>query len=171
MAIIQEPQIHSIFICSNAGSSMVEKQKIKVHIGGIEGDRYSLGLGAFSKSKPSKVRDISLITMMGIDTANHALYTRGLKEFKAGETRRNIVIDNILPEALDELIGKEFTLGGVRLKGIELCTPCERPSKLANKKDFHKAYERFGGIRAQVITGGYLSIGDMLESYNLLSVS
>lgn len=148
---------------------MVDMQKIKVLIGGIEGDRYSSGLGAFSKSKPSKVRDISLITMIGINTANHALNTRGLKEFKAGETRRNIVIDNILPEVLDELIGKEFTLGGVRLKGIELCTPCERPSKLANKQDFHTAYERFGGIRAQVIKGGYLSIGNILESSNLLS--
>jgi MOSC domain-containing protein YiiM len=46
--------------------------------------------------------------------------------------------------------------------GEELCDPCERPSKLANKKGFLKAYDNNGGIRAQVLDSGEITIGDLL---------
>ncbi|MEI6170457.1 MAG: MOSC domain-containing protein [Pseudomonadota bacterium] len=159
----QTPNIHSIYTSSNAGSKMVSKDKVKLVKGiGIEGDRYALGVGAFSNSDPKKNRDITLITKIGIDTSNRLLTYDGLAEFDMSETRRNVVIDQIQPNELNALVGKVFYLGKIKLKGEELCDPCERPSKLANKKGFKNAYDNNGGIRAQVLDSGEITIGDLL---------
>jgi hypothetical protein len=92
----QTPNIHSIYTSSNAGSKMVSKDKVKLVKGiGIEGDRYALGVGAFSNSDPKKNRDITLIAKIGIDTSNRLLKYDGLAEFDMSETRRNVVIDQI----------------------------------------------------------------------------
>jgi MOSC domain-containing protein YiiM len=72
------------------------------------------------------------------------------------------VIENLLPEELNTLVGKVFFLGRLKFKGVELCDPCERPSKLANKKSFLKAYENNGGIRVQVLESGEITVGDIL---------
>ena len=159
----QTPNIHSIYTSSNAGSKMVSKDKVKLVKGiGIEGDRYALGVGAFSNSDPKKNRDITLIAKIGIDTSNRLLTYDGLAEFDMSETRRNVVIDQIQPNELNALVGKVFYLGKIKLKGEELCDPCERPSKLANKKGFKNAYDNNGGIRAQVLDSGEITIGDLL---------
>jgi hypothetical protein len=161
----QTPNIHSIYTSSNAGSKMVSKDKVKLVKGiGIEGDRYALGVGAFSNSDPKKNRDITLIAKIGIDTSNRLLTYDGLAEFDMSETRRNVVIDQIQPNELNALVGKVFYLGKIKLKGEELCDPCERPSKLANKKGFKNAYDNNGGIRAQVLDSGEIAIGDLLVS-------
>jgi len=159
----KKPSIHSIFICPKAGLPMKPLERVKVLAGiGIEGDRYAMRLGAFSKSNPPKIRDITLITKIGIDTANHYLKLNGLFEFDISETRRNIVIDNLLPDELNALVSKVFFLGKLKFKGVELCDPCERPSQLANKKSFQIAYENNGGIRAQIMDDGEIAIGDVL---------
>jgi hypothetical protein len=159
----KKPYIQSIYICPNAGLPMERHEKVKVLAGfGIEGDRYALRLGAFSKSNPPKIRDITLISMMGIDTANDWLSLNKLVEFDVSETRRNIVMENLSPEELNALVGKIFFLGGLKFKGIELCDPCERPSKLAHKKNFQIAYQNIGGIRAQVMVDGYLQVGEIM---------
>ncbi len=160
----KKPSIHSIYICPNAGLAMERRLQVKVLAGvGIEGDRYALSLGAFSKSYPPKIREITLITKAGIDIANHYLNSNGLLEFDYCETRRNIVIEGLLPDELNALVGKVFSLGKLKLQGVELCDPCERPSKLANKMNFQNAYENNGGIRAQVLEDGNLTVQDLLE--------
>ena len=112
---------------------MIQKESVRVNRNkGIEEDRYAAGVGAYSKSNPPKVRDISLITREGIDAANAELHTGGLKKYLDSETRRNVVIEGMSAEALNHLLGKEFYLGTVRLKAAELCIPCERPAKLSN---------------------------------------
>ncbi|NCV22573.1 MAG: sulfurase [Chloroflexi bacterium] len=157
------PSIYSIYMCTKAGSKMVRKDKVKLVQGiGIEGDRYALGVGAFSNSNLKKNRDITLITKIGIDISNRLLKYDGLAEFDASETRRNVVIDQILPTELNALVGKVFYLGKIKLMGEELCEPCERPSKLLNKKGFKTAYDNNGGIRAQVLDSGEITIGDLL---------
>ena len=59
---------------------MIQKESIRaIRNKGIEEDRYAAGVGAYSKSNPPKVRDISLITREGIDAANEGLHAGGLK--------------------------------------------------------------------------------------------
>jgi len=156
--------ISAIFITTNAGEPMVLKSSARMFPElGLEGDRYALGLGAYSKVVPAKIRDVSLITREGIDAANHELKLLGLEEFLDHETRRNIVIEGLSSQELNALVEQEFYLGGLKLRATELCIPCERPSKLAMKNNFLKAFEGRGGIRAQILEAGKIKLGDRLN--------
>ena len=130
---------------------------------GIEGDRYALGIGAFSGSIPAKIRDVSLIALTGIEDANQELEASGLQTYLASEVRRNIVIEDMSSDALNQLVGKEFSLGPLRLRATELCVPCERPAKLSEKSNFLAAFKNRGGIRAQILDSGEVRVGDQLK--------
>jgi len=159
--------IQAIYLASSAGAKMQSIDHIKVKAdSGIEGDRYALGTGAYSKIEPAKVRHISLISSSGIETANDWLKAGDEPTFDGSETRRNIVLDGITATELNDLVGKLFQLGNLQLLGTELCTPCERPSQLLNKLSFMEAFEGRGGIRAEVLNSGALAIGDKLTLIN-----
>jgi len=159
--------IRAIYLATTAGVKMQSVDPIKVHAGcGIEGDRYALATGAYSKVEPAKVRHISLISLSGIETANDWLKAGDEPPFDESETRRNIVLDGITATELNDLVGKQFQLGSLLLLGTELCTPCERPAQLLNKPSFMEAFEGRGGIRAEVLTSGTLTIGDKLTLTN-----
>jgi hypothetical protein len=159
------PKIHSIYIASQAGEPMRKRESAKLSIGaGIEDDRYALGIGAFSGSNPPKIRDVSLIALMGVKAANLELEASGLKTFLATETRRNIVIEGMSSESLNQLVGKEFSLGSIRFKATELCVPCERPANLSEKSNFISAFANRGGIRAQILDSGEIKVGDQLNT-------
>ena len=155
--------ISAIFIAPNAAEPMIQKGCVRVLPKiGLEGDRYALGLGAYSKSVPAKTRDISIITREGIDAANQELKLLGLRTFLDDETRRNIVIEGLSSQDLNALVGQEFYLGKLKLRATELCIPCERPSKLVKKIGFLKVFEARGGIRAQILEAGEIKCGDRL---------
>lgn len=157
------PQILAIYIASIAGEPMVEVKSAVLSKMGIQGDRYESANGAYSKSVPSKIRHISIITAEGIATANGCLVANDKPTFTAAQTRRNILVDQIDPGALNDLVGYEFRLGQVLLKGVELCTPCQRPAHLLDKPDFMNAFAGRGGLRAEIITAGTITIGDRLH--------
>jgi MOSC domain-containing protein YiiM len=159
--------IQAIYLAPNAGAKMQAITHVKVCAGsGIEGDRYALGIGAYSKVEPAKVRHISLISSSAIETANDWLKAGDEPTFDESETRRNIVLNGISAAELNDLVGKQFQLGNLQLLGIELCTPCERPAQLLSKPSFMEAFEGRGGIRAEVLSTGTLSIGDKLTLNN-----
>ena len=156
------PQIHSIYIAPQAGESMVQLAQANIVAGeGIVGDRYALGIGAFSKTKP-KIRHISLIALKGIEDVNRQLIAKQQIPFAEGDTRRNVIIGGISAEELNDLVGKSFYLGGLAFKGTELCEPCQRPAKLLKRPDFMNAFEDRGGLRAEALESGSLSNGDLL---------
>lgn len=157
------PFIQAIYIAPTAGAPMHALSTVKVLLTGIKGDRYANGKGAYSNSSPSKTRHLSLITESGIAIANEWLLAGNEPTFEASQTRRNIVISNMGPEDLNLLVGKIFTLGKLTLKGTELCTPCQRPAHLVSKPNFEEAFERRGGLRAEVICTGEISVGDVLS--------
>lgn len=79
-------------------------------------------------------------------------------------TRRNIITRGV---RLNPLVGKEFRIGSVRLRGVELCDPC-RPlgrrletANLSAPQVVAWFMER-GGLRAEVVEGGELRVGDPL---------
>ncbi|WP_255534378.1 MOSC domain-containing protein [Polynucleobacter hallstattensis] len=118
------PQIHSIYIAARAGDLMMQLARAEIIAReGIVGDRYALGLGAFSKTKP-KIRHVSLIALSSIENANGQLRTKQQALFGEGDTRRNLVIKGISESELNNLVGQIFYLGGLAFKGTELCEPC-----------------------------------------------
>jgi hypothetical protein len=157
------PYIQAIYIAAAAGVATQSLPKAKITPMGIEGDRYASGKGAYSDSLPSKIRHLSLITESGIAIANEWLMAGDEPTFDASQTRRNIVIGNMSAEDLNSLVGKTFALGSLVLKGAELCTPCQRPAQLLNKTDFINAFEGRGGLRAEIMNIGEISVGDVLS--------
>ncbi len=157
------PQIHSIYIAPQAGESMVQIAQANIVAGeGIVGDRYALGIGAFSKTKP-KIRHLSLIALSAIEGANRQLLAKQQEPFGESDTRRNIVISGISANELNDLVGKIFYLGNLMFRGTELCAPCQRPANLLKRPDFMSAFDNRGGIRAEALESGYLIPGDLLR--------
>lgn len=159
--------IQAIYLAPAAGTQMQSVTQARVNAdSGIEGDRYALGTGAYSATKPIKVRHISLISSSGIETANDWLKAGDEPTFDGGETRRNIVLAGITANDLNGLVGQQFQLGSLQMLGTELCTPCERPAQLLGRPSFMEAFEERGGIRAQVLNSGTLAIGEKLFLVN-----
>lgn len=152
--------ISAIYTCARAGAPMQSHERIAVAAGeGLAGDRYARGIGVYSKVEPIKVRHATLITQDGIDIANAMLRERGLAVFSAADTRRNLVVAGMQAEALNDLVGREFSFGGIGFRGIEFSDPCHRPGRLLNRSGFEDAFERRGGLRAEVLSGGDLEVG------------
>ena len=155
--------IQAIYLAPSAGAQMQSAPHVQVNAGsGIKGDRYALGTGAYSALEPIKIRHISLIALSGIETANNWLAAGDEPTFNGAETRRNIVLEGIAAADLNNLVGQQFQLGNLQLLGTELCIPCERPAQLLNRLSFIDAFEGRGGIRAEVLNSGTLTIGDKL---------
>ena len=74
----------------------------------------------------------------------------------AVETRRNVVTRGI---ALNHLVGKRFRVGEVLLQGIRLCEPCDHLESLT-RPGVRQALLHRGGLRAQILEGGVIRVGD-----------
>jgi MOSC domain-containing protein YiiM len=74
----------------------------------------------------------------------------------ACDSRRNVATRGI---ALNHLVGREFRVGVVRLRGIKLCEPCGHLEKVTGLAVRPGLVHR-GGLRAQVVEGGVLREGD-----------
>jgi MOSC domain-containing protein YiiM len=120
---------------------------------GLEGDRYYSKLGTYSNQAGSG-RDVTLIEIEAIE---------GLKrdyevQLDPGQSRRNIVTRGI---ALNHLVEQEFRVGEVVLRGTRLCEPCAHMEKLTVKGAMRGLIHR-GGLRAEIIKGGTIRIGDRI---------
>jgi MOSC domain-containing protein YiiM len=118
---------------------------------GLEGDRYALKLGTYS-NQPGSGRDVTLIEMEALE----ALKGDYQITLEPGSTRRNIVTRGV---ALNHLVGVEFTVGDAILRGTRLCDPCAHMEKLTVKGAMRGLIHR-GGLRAEIIRGGVIRIGD-----------
>lgn len=157
-------QVSALFWCAGAGQAMQEAPQLRVLAGqGLEGDRYATGQGAYSATQPPKIRHLSLITEEGINTANDWQEAAGLPAFSMAQTRRNVLLRGLSAQGLNALVGQRFWVGEVECYGIELCTPCPRPSELSGQPGFQEAFEGRGGLRAQVLGSGWLRLGDALR--------
>lgn len=158
-------RIGAILVCARAGLPMQAVPSARIVAGaGLEGDRYAQGLGAYSRVAPVKVRHATFICRAAIADANTWLAERGLAPFTASETRRNFEIDGLDAERLNSLVGSVFKVGSVRFRGLELATPCHRPSRLlARGAVFEEAFAGRGGLRAEACDDGMVHVGDHLR--------
>ena len=121
---------------------------------GLEGDRYALGKGTFSKPEPDF--ELTLIEAEAIE----ALKRDYNVELAPREARRNLVTRGI---ALNHLVGRDFQIGEVRAHGIRLCEPCDHLQRLTGRQ-LIKGLRHRGGLRAQILTPGSIRVGDSLSS-------
>jgi MOSC domain-containing protein YiiM len=153
-------KVVGLYTCAEAGEPMQAQADVHALARcGFAGDRYAANRGFFSKTTRQVIRHVSLIAHEAIDEANRELSRRGMLPFNPRETRRNVVTEGI---DVNALVGWEFKIGEVRMRGIEPTRPCHRTSVLANKKGFAEMFSNRGGIRAEVLSDGIISVGDIV---------
>ena len=77
--------------------------------------------------------------------------------------RRNIVTENIY---LNELVGLEFFIGNIRVKGHDLCRPCKYLQKKLKRDNFVKELLLKGGLRCEIMTTGKIFLNDIIKLNN-----
>jgi len=146
-------QIAFIQIAAMATEKLVLVREVQAVAGeGLEGDRYFKKIGTYS-NLPGGGRQVTLIELESVEALKRDLKI-GLEP---AQTRRNIVTRGV---PLNHLVGRQFRLGRkVVLQGVRLCEPCNHLESLTLKgvRDglLHRA-----GLRADIMTGGIIRVGD-----------
>ncbi len=99
-------------------------------------------------------REITLIEIEAIEAVNRDYKIK----MDTDESRRNVVVKGY---AVNHLVGKEFNVGEVVLRGIRLCEPCSHLEYLS-RKGIEDALTHRGGLRAAVVTNGKIRLGDSI---------
>jgi MOSC domain-containing protein YiiM len=125
---------------------------------GLVGDhRHAMADG--SRDLPPKT-EITFIEAEAIEAATREYGVRLSEE----ETRRNIVTRGV---PLNHLVDVEFTVGDVRCKGVKLCEPCDYLEALLERPNFKKSLLHRGGLRAQILEGGEIRVGDAIAAVSV----
>ena len=150
-------KVIQIFICATKGEPMNGVAEVLAINGiGLEGDRYAAHEGAY----PTGRNHVTLIASEAIAAANQQL----AEPFPSSQTRRNIVTQDV---PVNDLVDKEFSIGGVKFLGVKICDPCSRPAAVAGRgsaqgKLFEAAFENQGGLNAEVLSDGVIHVGDSI---------
>jgi MOSC domain-containing protein YiiM len=117
---------------------------------GIEGDRYFFAGGA----APGEA-----LTLIAAEALEGLRADTGI-DLSAAESRRQVVTRGV---ELNGLVGREFTVGGVRCRGVELCEPCNHLQSLTQDGVLRGLVHR-GGLRADVLEDGEIAVGDAVHA-------
>ena len=126
------------------GGSIKSVDEVRALAGkGLEGDRY-LGVNA--------EKQVTLIQAEMVD----ALESESGVKLEYSDARRNIVTRGV---ALTELVGQEFNVGAISLRGVKLSEPCAHLASLTDERVLrglaHKA-----GLNAVILNDGVIRVGD-----------
>ncbi|MGH7824937.1 MAG: MOSC domain-containing protein [Candidatus Binatia bacterium] len=142
----------SIHVASTGAAPMWSVKEVQAVQGkGLTGDRYANELGTYSND-PGSGRDVTLIESEAVEALKRDYHVK----LDAGQSRRNIVTHGI---SLNHLVGKDFRVGEVTLRGTRLCEPCSHMEKLTVKGALRGLIHR-GGLRAEVVKSGTIRVGD-----------
>jgi len=122
---------------------------------GLEGDRYFSNKGTYEPS-PDGSRQVTLIE----SEALAALSSETGIQLKPGESRRNLVTRGV---PLNHLVGKEFNVGTVRLRGVRLCEPCKHLVEITGQAGVLPGLTHRGGLRAEILSDGIIQVGDSVS--------
>ena len=144
-------ELIGIFITGKRSTDLEAVPQVEVVAGGgLTGDRYCLPSGT---NKPD--REVTLIESEALEGLARE-YEVQLAPVLA---RRNLLTRNV---PLNHLVGKEFRVGSVVLRGVRLCEPCGHLEKLTGLT-LVKGLTHRGGLRAHIVEGGLLRVGDVIK--------
>lgn len=116
---------------------------------GLEGDHRTL-----SRPPTPSPRQVTLIQAEHLQVIAALLQQDG--PVAPSRTRRNLVVSGINLLALKD---RHFCIGEVVLEGTGQCHPCSRMEEALGPGGYN-AMRGHGGITAQILQGGRLSLGD-----------
>jgi MOSC domain-containing protein YiiM len=147
-------QLLAIYIGEVNQADLQRVEQVEAVAGrGLAGDRYFRREGA---GKPEQ--EVTLIESEALE----ALAREDGIEMEPARSRRNLLTRGV---PLNHLVGREFSVGEVRLCGIQLCEPCGHLEKLTVAGVKNGLCHR-GGLRAQVLQGGTLRTGDVIQPFH-----
>jgi MOSC domain-containing protein YiiM len=132
--------VEAIHVAQRSGELPLAVDGVEVTAEGVRGDR-KLGRG-----------DLTLIEAEALA----GLRTDTGIELSAAESRRQVLTRGI---GLNDLVGRRFRVGQVECVGQELCEPCAHLQALTKPGVLRGLVNR-GGLRADVVRGGWIAVGD-----------
>jgi hypothetical protein len=137
--------VAAILTAADAESPLARVDSVDAVAGrGLKGDRYYDGRGTFSG--PGRGYELTLVEAEVLESV----------DLSWEDARRNIVTRGI---ALNALVGQRFKIGAVECIGRRLAEPCAHLEKLTRSGLLRPLVHR-GGVRADILEGGTISIGD-----------
>ena len=109
---------------------------------GLEGDRYFCADGAGSGEA---------LTLIEAEVLEDVGLT-------GPQARRQVIVRGV---RVNGLVGRRFRIGEVECVGVELCEPCRHLQSLT-RPGIIKDLTHRGGLRADILSGGTISVGDRL---------
>jgi MOSC domain-containing protein YiiM len=117
--------------------------------GGLSGDRYAASINR-------RAPDYQ-VTLIEVENIESFAEMTGLI-LTVEMPRRNIVTRGV---NLNILLGKRFSAGSAMFEGLELCEPCGLFARRTHREVL-KFFVRKGGLRARIIAGGEVTVGDRI---------
>ena len=119
---------------------------------GLEGDRYSLGLGSWVKEIKPGDHELTLIEREQLAW----LEQETGQELTHRMSRRNLLTEGV---DLNALVGKRFHIGDVEVEGLRLCEPCKTLQEQTGLDILPDMVGR-SGLNCRVLTEGVIRIDD-----------
>ena len=139
-----------IGISGNLDKKIVDVSDVEAIKGkGLVGEKH------FKKDNDKRCQ-ITLIEIENIDQYNKTTGT----SIPALNFLRNIVTEKT---KLNVLVGKEFFIGEVKVKGHDLCRPCKYLQNSLGQKNTIKELFNTGGLRCEIISTGRIRVGDLIK--------
>jgi MOSC domain-containing protein YiiM len=144
--------VEHIYLAAKHGDSQHPVPEGRLIVGvGLEGDRHAN-------------RNGGVVTLIEAEAVERFVADTGL-EITAADTGRNIATRGI---GLNDLVGRQFRVGGVLMEGFELCEPCATLGARLASTDVNAgaivaAFAHSGGIRAFVRGSGTVAPGSSVE--------
>jgi MOSC domain-containing protein YiiM len=148
---MQSGVVEGIYIAPAIGSKPEPVEEAQAVAGrGLEGDRYFNQAGTFYVDDKDG-QDLTLIEAEAIER----LASENGIDLAAGDARRNVVTRGL---ALNDLVGRRFTVGAVECHGRRLCDPCAHLES-ATQPGVLQGLAGRGGLRADIVSGGTIAVG------------
>jgi MOSC domain-containing protein YiiM len=148
--------VERIFVKPLSSGLQLEHDQVTVVAGaGIEGDRY------FGRHEEPG-QNLTLVEAEEIES----FLAERKRPYDLSVTSRNLITRGV---RLNELVGREFHVGEVKLRGVELCEPCLGFGTALASTDLVAAgvvrhFVHRAGLRADVLTSGVITRGAKVES-------
>jgi MOSC domain-containing protein YiiM len=151
MLLAMQGHVEAINVRETSESPAVPVQRARLLSGrGLEGDRYYAQAGAGAGEA---------LTLIASEALEGLEADTGIR-LSAADSRRQVLTRGI---DLNMLVGREFTVGAVRCRGVELCEPCAHLQSVTQDGVLSGLVHR-GGLRADVLTDGEVAVGDAVVS-------
>ena len=143
-------KVHEIGIYKNKGDEIVNVNNVEAIKGkGLVNERH------FKENNEKRCQ----ITLIEIENINHYNRITGTT-IPAINFLRNIITKGI---QLNELVGKEFFIGAVKVKAHDLCRPCKYLQESLHQKNIIKELLLTGGLRCEILSSGRIYINDQIK--------